>query len=320
MSMLKYNWGILGLGNIAHEFCDNMLKIGRPYAVASRDLSRAQQFQKKYSAEKSYGSYEELLSDPVVDIVYVATVNSEHYSNIKASLLAGKHVICEKAIIGSIDKLTELAGIAQESNLLLAEAMTIFHMPITNHIQKTIKDGMIGKLKYVSADLGSLKEDDPDSRFFNKDLGGGSMLDIGTYGLSWIYSFIEDIPTKTVCTSSTHAGGADESWSIAMKTADDVICNVNLTFRAKLPKRAIVAGEKAYYEVYNYVRAEVADLVFPDGRREHIKAGKTDDALLYEICNVERAIETNDYTICRFGTTLNVVNTMDHLLKSTAEE
>lgn len=316
MRSLRYNWGILGLGNIAREFCENMKKIGNPYAVAARDKARAEAFAREFSAQKAYDSYDELLADPNVDIVYVATVNSQHYANVKASLLAGKHVFCEKAILGDAAQLRELNDIAQKNNLLLAEAMTIFHMPLTQRIKELVGAGEIGRLKFVSADLGSLKEDDANNRYFSRALGGGAMLDIGTYGLSWVCSFIKDAPQRVEHVMSRHpGGGADESWAISLASPGGVLASVNLTFRAKLPKRAIVAGERAYFEVYNYVRAERADLVFPDGRRETIEAGKTDDALLYEIENVERAVETGDYSICAVETTRRVVDIMDELLK-----
>jgi hypothetical protein len=115
-------------------------------------------------------------------------------------------------------------------------------------------------------------------------------------------------------TAAYHSGGADESWGIGMKDNKGVVGSVNLTFRAKLPKRAIVAGDKAYFEIYNYVRADTADLVYPNGKRETLKEGKTENALLYEILNVEKAVISGNYTGCRLDTTATVVDLMDYCL------
>ena len=264
--MKQLNWGILGLGNIAHEFADNMIKLHPLYAVASRNPDSALAFQKKYHAEKAYGSYDALLNDPAVDIVYIATVNSQHYKCIMACLEHGKHVMCEKAIWGNYGEIKAAYDLAQEKGLLLCEGMTIYHMPIFKEIKKMIAGGKLGKIKFVEADLGSLKEDDPANRFFNPDPGGGAMLDIGTYGLSFVTYFLTGRITDMAHLMSPYPTGVDEMWNIALKTDDGEIGSVNLTFRAKLPKRGIIAGDKAYISVMNYVRAEKATLVYPDGR------------------------------------------------------
>ena len=103
--MRQLNWGILGLGTIAHEFADNMVKLHPIYAAAARSLDSALAFQKEYGVEQAYGSYEEMLCDPKVDIVYIATVNSRHYKCIMACLEHGKHVLCEKAIWGNYEEM-----------------------------------------------------------------------------------------------------------------------------------------------------------------------------------------------------------------------
>ena len=122
--MKRFNWGIIGLGHIAHEFADNMVELHPIYAAASRSLDSALAFQKQYSVEKAYGSYEELLNDPAVDIVYIATVNSQHYKWIMACLEHGKHVLCEKAIWGNYEEMKTACALAKEKGLLLCEGMT----------------------------------------------------------------------------------------------------------------------------------------------------------------------------------------------------
>ena len=316
--MKKYRWGIIGLGNIAHEFASNMIQLHPIYAAASRNYDNALAFQKQYSVEKIYHSYEELLEDEAVDIVYIATVNSQHYKWIMESLRHGKHVLCEKAIWGNYEEMKAAWELAESRGLLLCEAMTIYHMPIFKEIRQMIAEGKLGRIKFVEAELGSLKEDDPTNRFFNPDLGGGAMLDIGTYGLSFVTYFLSGEITDMKHLMVPYPTGVDEMWNIALTTSTQELGSVNLTFRAKLPKRGIIAGDQAYVSVMNYVRAEKATLVYPDGREEEITVGETAKAMQYEIQDVEAALETGDTSLVFIDCTRKVVELMDRLL--TAEQ
>lgn len=306
-------WGIIGLGHIANEFAQGMEPLHEIYAVAARDVNRAKEFQKKYNVRKVFDTYEELINSDV-DIVYIATVNSQHLKNIRACLEAGKHVLCEKAIWGDYKELKEMYDLTVEKNLLLCEAMTIYHMPLFKKIQNMIEDGVLGKIKYVQADLGSLKEDDPNNRFFSKALGGGAMLDIGTYVLSFLRYFMKGEFEEITHVMIPYPTGVDEMWSIGVKS-ENVVGNANMTFRAKLPKRAVVAGDKAYVTIYNYVRADKAILTYPDGKEEIIECGQTKDALTYEIQDIEECLMDRNVDKNYMQYTLDVVKIMDSLLK-----
>lgn len=181
-----------------------------------------------------------------------------------------------------------------------------------------IEDGKLGRIKFVEAELGSLKEDDPTNRFFNPALGGGAMLDIGTYGLSFVTYFLTGKITDMAHLMSPYPTGVDEMWNIALKTDAQEIGSVNLTFRAKLPKRGIIAGDKAYISVMNYVRAEKATLVYPDGREEILESGETARAMQYEILDIEKAVASGDYSCGFMDYTMKVVKLMDQLLKAEA--
>lgn len=314
------NWGIMGLGAITHDFAQSMKALGRrPYAVASRELARAEQFQTEYDVPVAYDSYEELVKDDKVDIVYIATVNSQHLKNIMLCLENGKHVMCEKAIWGDFAELQQAKELAEKNGLMLCEGMTIFHMPIMKKVRQMVDDGELGIIKFVEAELGSLKDDDPKNRFFSKELGGGAMLDIGTYGLSFVSYFLSGEITHVKNTMSRYRTGVDESWSISLKSSTQQVASVNLTFRAKLPKRGIIAGDKAYITIDNYVRAEEAVMVMPDGKQTVIRAGETARAMQYEILDAEKAVETKDYSCIYLDKTMQVVGLMGKLLNEAEE-
>lgn len=309
-------WGILGLGHIAHEFAQGMLELHPIYGACARDYEKAKAFQKAYQVEHIYQSYEEMMEDEQIDIIYIATINSQHYQNIMDCLKHGKHVLCEKAIVGSYEELQTAYTYALEHHLLLCEAMTIYHMPIFTKMKEMIEEGVLGKIKLVEADLGSLKEDDPTNRFFSKELGGGAMLDIGTYALSFLRYFLQGKFLDMRHVMCKYPTGVDEMWGIGVATDQGELGNANLTFRAKLPKRGVIAGEKAYFTVYNYVRAQEATLTYPDGSSEIITCGETSKALTYEIQDIEECIRNWGCGKDHIEKTLEVVSMMDQLLQA----
>lgn len=129
--MTRIKWGIIGLGGIAHDFAASFKSDNAELtAVASRTLQKAQDFASEYNVPKAYGHYEALCFDPDIDIIYLATPNSHHAENIKMALNAGKHVLCEKAMVMNNTQLEEILSLADEKNLIVAEAMTIYHMPL----------------------------------------------------------------------------------------------------------------------------------------------------------------------------------------------
>lgn len=317
--MKELNWAIMGTGRIANDFADSMNNLHKIYGIASRNSVKAEAFKAKHDVQKAYGSYEEMLEDADVDVVYIATVNSQHYMNIMDCLNHNKHVLCEKAIWSNENDMKKACELSRSKNLFLGEAMTIYYMPLYKRIKKMINEGELGKIKFVQADFGSLNDDDPYSRFFSKELGGGAMLDIGTYALSFVLYFMSDSPYEIKDVISRYRTGVDEMWGIVLKNKEDEIGNVNLTFRAKLPKRGLIAGEKAYVTVFEYPRADKAEIVYPDGKSKIIKSktieeGDTARAMEYEIAGVEEAISNSNYAAGHLDLTMDVVSVMDRLM------
>lgn len=282
--MTKLKWAILGAGNIANSFA-KVFESERAelYAVASRSEEKASQFAEQYNIPKHYGSYEEMLADEAVDVVYVATPHSHHYQWIKASLNAGKHVFCEKVITINKQQLDEVMELAFAKDLYLAEAMTIFHMPLYQKLKEFAVENQLGPLKMVNVTFGSKKEFDPDLYFFNKELAGGALFDIGTYALSFARTFLSTKPTEIKTLGNLHESGVDETSSIILRNAQDEMATVALTFRAKMPKMGVVAYENGYFTVLDYPRADQAIFTDSYGNEQTITAGQTGEAMNYEV-------------------------------------
>ncbi|PEC50981.1 oxidoreductase [Bacillus sp. AFS077874] len=283
--MTQLNWGILGPGIIAKEFANAIIDVnGKIAAVGARNLEKAQRFANEYNIDRVYGSYEDLLNDDDLDIIYIATPHTFHYEWIMESLKRNKHVLCEKSITVNGGQLKEIVDLATEKNLIVAEAMTIYHMPIYKKLRNILDSGQLGKLNMIQVSHGSYKEPDPSNRFFNPDLAGGAMLDIGTYALSLSRYFLSGQPNEVLTTVKKFETGVDEQVGILLKNEANEMAVISLTLRAIMPKNVIIAGEKGFILVEDYQRPTKATITFTeDGHVEVIEEGEAEKAFQYEV-------------------------------------
>lgn len=194
------------------------------------------------------------------------------------------------AITVNSKQLQEIAELAKQKSLVVAEAMTIYHMPLYKKLRKIVDEGKIGRLKMVQVSFGSHKEYDVNNRFFSKDLAGGALLDIGTYALSFTRFFLSKQPQEILTTVKRFETGVDEQSGIILNNDADEMAVISLTMRSKMPKRGVVAGELGFITVDNFPRASKATIQYLDGTLETIEAGDTSKALQYEIEDMQRYI------------------------------
>ncbi len=207
--MKTFNWATLGCGVIANELAQAMQSRGQKlYSVANRTHEKAVAFAEKYGIEKVYNSIDELFEDENVDIIYISTPHNTHISYLRKALKAKKHVLCEKSVTLNSEELEEAIKLAKENNVVLAEAMTIYHMPIYKALNEKIQSGDLGELRLLQMNFGSYKEYNMKNRFFNRNLAGGAMLDIGVYALSFVRWFMTLLPQRSALTSQICANGS----------------------------------------------------------------------------------------------------------------
>jgi predicted dehydrogenase len=182
----------MATGWIAERLADaiNFVEGAELTAVASRGIEKAEAFGKRYGAKRCYGSYEELAADPDIDIVYIATPTSMHYDNVKLCFEHGKNVLCEKSLTVHAPETAELIKIAREKKLFFMEAMWMKCMPHFRTAVERVKNGEIGEIKTIRVDIAKAQKYVPHNRFFNKALGGGTLLDLGVYSVSFLTSFL----------------------------------------------------------------------------------------------------------------------------------
>ncbi len=311
------NWATLGCGVIANELAVAMEKQGRKlYSVANRTHDKAIKFAEKYGIEKVYDNIDEVFEDKDVDVIYISTPHNTHIQYLLKALKNGKHVLCEKAITLNSSELEEALKVAKENNVILAEAMTIFHMPLYKKLNEIVRSDKLGPLRMIQMNFGSYKEYNMENRFFNRNLAGGAMLDIGVYALSFIRWFMSEKPDNVVSQVRHAPTGVDEQAGILLMNSLGEMATVSLSLHAKQPKRGTVAFDKGYIEVYEYPRGSKATITYTeDGHQEVIIAGDTSDALLYEVQDMEQAIQGDDGVI-HMDYTKDVMEIMTDIRKS----
>lgn len=241
------NWAVLGTGVIANEMAQALQKMGKTmYAVANRTHEKAVAFAEKYGIAKVYDSIDEVFVDDEVDIIYITTPHNTHYEFMKAALDHGKYILVEKSITLNSRELDEIISLADEKQLIVAEAMTIWHMPLYKKLWEIIKNGELGKVQMITINFGSFKEYNMENCFFNMNLAGGAMLDIGVYALSIVRSFMDKKPEEVVSQRKVSPTGSDEQATILLKNDSDQMAAVALSMHSKQPKRAMIICEKVF--------------------------------------------------------------------------
>jgi dihydrodiol dehydrogenase / D-xylose 1-dehydrogenase (NADP) len=238
------NWGILGTGKIAHKFAGDMQFAAgnRIVAVGSRSTGNAANFAKHFSVPRMHGSYEELVNDADVQIVYVATPHPFHRSNMLLCLEAGKHVLCEKPFTINAGEAEEVIGYARRKGLFLMEAMWTRFIPVYSHIRNWLREGRIGEPRMVTADFGYRVDVDPTSRVFDPALGGGALLDVGVYTVALSSFVFGREPARVSGLASIGTTGVDEQNSVVLGYERGELAILISAVRTDTPKEARIVG------------------------------------------------------------------------------
>lgn len=316
--MKNLNWAVLGTGVIANEMAATLEKMDkRLYAVGNRTHEKAVRFAEKYGVSKVYDTIDEMFLDPHVDIIYITSPHNTHYGFMKKALENGKHLLVEKSITLNSTELEEMVALAERKNLVLAEAMTIWHMPLYKKLWEIIRSGQLGKVQLITMNFGSFKDYNMTNRFFSRSLAGGALLDIGVYALSIVRSFMDKQPDQVLSQMLPAPTGVDEQATILLQNDLGQMATVALSMHSKQPKRAMISCEKGYIEIMEYPRADKAVIVdAATGITREITEGRTADALYYEMQDMEHAVLTGDQSAMHLNLSCDVMSIMTDLRKS----
>lgn len=247
--MTGLRWGILATGGIAGAFASDLRTAGRDLvAVGSRSQESADAFAARFDIPRAHASYEELVADPEVDIVYVSTPHPMHHDNARLALEAGKHVLVEKAFTLNRAEAEDLRRLGAERGLLVMEAMWTRYLPHMIRIREIIASGALGEIRAVSADHTQLLPSDPAHRLNALELGGGALLDLGVYPVSFVCDIL-GAPTSVKAVGRLVETGADAEVATVMTHGGGAVSTTLSSSRAAGPNAASIIGTSARIDI-----------------------------------------------------------------------
>lgn len=283
--MNTFKWGIIGPGRIAEKFTEavNGLSNIEVHAVASTSLDRANKFAKENNIPKFYENYKEMLQEANIDAVYISTVNSAHYDNIMLCLDMGIPVLCEKPMVMKLDEFDKIMNKAREKKIPLMEAMWTNFIPSIKGIKKLIYDGDIGKASLAFIDFCVKFDQDPASRIYNKDLGGGLLFDIGVYNLHTVFNlFGEEYEDIVICGRKGETS-VDAASFISFSYPNGLIVNTTTSGETKGPYGMRIYGDKGSIVSDNYNDSQEYTFTYDTGVKIGYRAPYKVNGFEYEI-------------------------------------
>ena len=264
--MTGLRWGILATGGIAGAFASDLRTAGLDIAaVGSRSQESADAFAARFDIPRAHASYEALATDPEVDIIYVSTPHPMHHENARLALENGKHVLVEKAFTLNRGQAEDLQALAAERGLLVTEAMWTRYLPHMVRVRELIAEGALGEIRAVSADHTQSLPTDPAHRLNDLALGGGALLDLAIYPLSFIHDIL-GVPTSIRSVARLVETGADAEVATVMTHEGGAISTSLSSSRAAGPNTAVILGTEARIEIERFWWSpSVVRLIDPDG-------------------------------------------------------
>jgi len=309
-------WGVLGTGSIASKFTRDLERSsdGEVVAVGSRSAERAEAFRHEHHVSRAHPSYESLVADDAVDAVYVAVPHPFHHEAGLLALRAGKAVLVEKPFTMNASQAAELIGVATERGLFLMEAMWTRFLPQTRHIQRILEERRLGDVRLLVVEFGQWFKKDAHHRLFDPALGGGALLDLGVYAVSFA-SMVQGRPAAVHATSDFAFTGVDAQTAIVLQYEEGRQAVLAVTMEATLPNRAAITGTEAYLEIErSWYRPSAFRVTSLDGTNERFDY-QEEGGLRYEAEEVARCIRAglSESPIMPLGETLEVLQTMDEI-------
>ena len=312
----KIKWGILGPGKIAGKFAQGLthVKDAELYAIGSRSLPRATAFAEAWKAEKAFGSYEEMLQDEALNVVYIATPHVFHFEHTLLCLRHKKAVLCEKPFAMNRQQVEQMIATARQENVFLMEAMWTQFLPHFRFVIELLKSGKYGKIKNLKADFGFSATFNAKNRLFDKQLGGGSLLDIGIYPVFMALSTLGK-PEKITAKASIGTTLIDEDCTINFQYPNNVKAEIGSSIIKDTPTTAIVELEKATILIHSRFHEPSTISITSEKGVETKEFGVTSNGYNFEAEHVQEIlrkgqIESDQMT---FAKSLDLISLLDDI-------
>lgn len=313
----KINWGILSTGEIASRMATALefVEDAELFAVASRSFIKSKEFAQKFNIPRHYAGYEELAKDPEVDVIYIGTPNVCHYENILLCLNNDKNVVCEKPFTVNYEQAQEVIELAKRKKLFIMEAHKSYFLPGIKKIKELISDGAIGDIVSIKADFCFEPPAHIEYRIFDLELGGGALLDVGGYIISFAI-FLSGYPIEINSSSVIGKTGVDVFNTIVLTHTNGSVSELSCGINESAPREALITGTNGYIKVHE---------PFHQAPRLTVKSGDADlididtsfdtNGLDYEARQVTQNLKFNKVECSEFppSKTLEVLKVMDYV-------
>ncbi len=316
--MKKIAWGIIGLGNIANKFAQslNALDEVELKGVASRNKDKSEKFGSIYglSPDKCYGSYEELVNDEEIEAIYIAVPNIFHKDISILCLKNNKSVLCEKPVTMNENEIKEVIDTAIEHKTFFMEAMKTRFLPVNRKVKQWISEGRIGDVRLLQADFGFKAQFDPENRLFCKELGGGSLLDVGIYNISYSSYIFGTSPISINSDKFIGKTGVDESASITLSYEDGKQALLYSAINVETIRTANILGTKGRISIPKYSNADTAYILI-NGIEEKIHLPFDINGMEYQIREVVKCINEGKLQseIMSWNDSIEIMKIMDKI-------
>ena len=291
----------------------NSLPGAEVLAVGSRSRASAEEFADNWGVPRRHAGYDDLASDPDVDVVYIATPHPFHAENAMLCLEAGKGVLCEKPFCVNATEAERVVGIARERGLFLMEGMWTRFFPLMEEVRRLVSEGAIGEVRMLNVDFGFRAGLDPASRLFDPKLGGGALLDVGVYCVSFA-SMVLGEPSGSVGISHLGETGVDEQASVVLEHEGGRLANLSIGIRTATPQEATIMGTEGYVRIHApWWRPKSMTIFRPGTEDETVDAPVSGNGFNYEAAEVMRCLEAGkmESDIMPLDETISVMRTMD---------
>ena len=313
----KLRWGIIGTGLIADLFVTDLLANGHVVsAVGSRSQGGADAFATKFGIANAHVSYESLVADPEVDVVYVATPHPFHHANATLALEAGKHVLVEKAFTINAADAASIVELAAQKNLVVLEAMWTRFLPHMVRLRELIAEGVIGDVRTVIADHNQNLPQDPSHRLQDPALGGGALLDLGIYPVSFAWDIL-GAPTSVSAIAAKTPTGVDRQTAVVLGYADGQQALIHTALDTAGPNTASVIGTNGWVAIDSVFYNPSSFTVFAlDGSVvERYESSVSNRGMQYQAAELERLVESGQLAgdILPPSETVAIMATLDEI-------
>ena len=312
-------WGILGCGNIANKFATDLQMVSGSVlrAVASRDPERAQKFAIKHTAKRIYSNYTALVNDPDLDVIYVATTHNFHYEHAALCLAANKAVLCEKPICVNAQQAQKLVELSRKKDIFLMEAMWTLFFPTVTRLIKDIDSGIIGTPQLVQADFGITKPQEAGSRFYEKKLAAGALLDLGIYTINFANIVFGSHPERISGYAQFTDQGVDRLSTYNLIYSEGRQALLSAAIALPTPHQARIYGDKGRIVVDDFYHPQQYQIILNGKKPKLVNEGFDGFGYLYEAREVQQCLlgGKTESMICSLDETVAIMQVMDDLRK-----